>query len=297
MTSRLNRALSFIALAASATTAQASTLPQGAMTFNWTSATASSNSLWYRDDFTGAINEFSPDGTLRDISTGLKLSYGLLNNLELFSSIGVINKSHTLSSGDTYISKTEPTYLALGAKTALPMFLDITSNVYGRFDYAFNSDQEFFFTSGNDRSHHIAVGMENAYMLPWFGTYVFMDNNFTYRTQHAPQYQGTWGAGWSNGKFSVSGFYHLLTSTDSGFDCFHEPTDENQFHFLPLYKANSENSQTRGAGWDMHHGPGASVSMAFSQALSVELFTYIKIAGVNTDRTASLGANLTYALY
>jgi hypothetical protein len=297
MISKLKNLAVLVALATHALPAQAATLPEGAMTFNWTTATASSNSLWYRDDFTGVVNEFSPDGTLRDISTGLKLSYGLTNNLELFGSIGVINKSHTLSSGDVYINNTEPTYLSAGVRTALPNFVDINSNVYGRFDYAFNSDQEFFFTSGNDRSHHIAVGMENSYMLPWLSTFVFMDNNFTYRTQHAPQYQGTWGAGWSNGKYTVSGFYHLLTSTDTGFDCFHDPTDENQFHYLPLYKANSSNPRTRGLGWDMHHGPGASVSMAVSQGFTVELFTYIKIAGVNTDRTASLGANLSYALY
>ena len=297
MNSIVKNTIGLIALAAGTTSAHAATLPEGAMSFSWTSATASSNSLWYRDDFTGEINEFSPDGTLRDISTGVKMNYGLLPNVELFGSIGVINKSQTLSNGSTFINKTEPTYLAVGAKTSLPSLLEINSNIYGRFDYAFNADQEFFFTSGNDRSHHIAVGMENSYLLPWLSTFVFMENNFIYRTQHASQYQGTWGAGWSNGKFMVSGFYHLLSSIDSGFDCFHDPTDENQFHFLPLYKANSENSRTRGAGWDMHHGPGASVSMTISQAMSVEFFTYIKIAGVNTDRTASLGANLTYALY
>ena len=270
------------------------------MTFNWTTATANTNTLWYRSEFTRLPYEAQVDGTLSDLSTSLKFNYGLTEGVELFSAFGLINKRHTLPDGSVYINNTEPTYLTLGTKAALPNFFDLSTNAYVKFDYAFNIDREFFFTSGNDRSHHVTVGFENTYALP-FSTFLFMDNSGRYRTQQSLQYEGTWGAGWSNGTYTVSGFYHLLTSQDTDYDCFHAPSDEEQFHYLPLFKANSSNPVTRGPGWDAHQGPGASVSMAFRQGetnyMTVELFTYIKTAGVNTDRSATIGANLSYALY
>jgi hypothetical protein len=282
-----------------------STLPPGSLSASWTTATASSTELWYRDELTLLTRTFALEDAdsgekLSDTSTNLKVNYGVFEWLEAFGALGAINKKHTLSDGSLYINNTELTYLTLGGKTSLPTFLDISNTAYLKLDYAFNAGEEYFFTSGNDRSHHVAVGLETSYFLP-FGAYAFMDNNFKYRTQQAMQYEGTWGAGFAAGMFAFSGFYHYLWSQDSGFDCFHDVVDRQQFHYLPLYKANSTVAATQGAGWDTHHGPGASISMNIPQgdtgALTLEIFGYKKLAGLNTDKSTSIGANISYTFY
>jgi len=309
----------------SLTAASAGTLPQGSFSASWTTATASSNSLWYQKGTEVELVELpgiESGEHFRDISSTLKVSYGLLDNLELNLGVGVINKSHTLGSGRAYNipyindagnyafrsetydepteyrSATEATYLTLGLKTGVLSWNGLDINAYTRAEFAPKASEDFFFLSGNDRSHHFVAGIEASQAFD-FGGFAYADNNFKYRTAHAWQYEGAIGAGYGFSRYTFSAFYHLLWSKRTEFNCFHDPSNLLQFHDLPLWKDGS--AAANGPGWDRHHGPGFSLSAVINQSetsyISAELFAYMKLAGVNTDKSTSFGLNLNYALY
>ncbi len=310
-------------LAGTSPSAQAGTLPQGSFSASWTTATARSNSLWYVKDGSPQLFETTGQANgeyFRDVSTSIKVNYGLSENIELFASVGLINKSHYTAPNTQYIARdsnnqtiygfdeitkyksvTEPTYLVVGAKTPLPSLLGIDWSAYAKLGYAFNADQDYFFTSGNDRSHNIQAGLEASASLP-YQSYLFADGSFKYRTAHAMQAEGTLGAGLTFlDRFSFSAFYYYLWGQETIYNCFHSLQNLIQFHETPLWKEGSTNATYDGPGWDSHHGPGASLSMALNQTdtgyLSLELFTYMKVGGANTDKSTSFGANLNYLFY
>ena len=275
--------------------ADANLLPTDAQKIDFTFGTASADSLWY--SIGGAQREiFLPQSasgeTFRDLDLGLKYSRGFAQDWDATLGINWVKKSHLASSGATIREKSELGYATLTVRRAALQREWIDSTVYLEERLPFERSSPWVYTSSNDRAFHTALGVQAGVPLPARLT-LFADQKVIARSHgRPPQYEGTAGLSFQASPVLTFSPFYFVHWTFTGSNCNHSPASPSDFHNRP-YAANL---------MDRHQGPGASLAFnpSPSQAilggfLGIEAFGYYKIDGINTDRSFTLGINLSYA--
>ncbi len=271
--------------------ALAGTLPEGMTKFDFNMGQASSDKLWYQPSTTrpDGINNPEPDEIFQDQQFELGATRGINERTEVGFSVGFTNKGHLRADGSDIYRTTGISYYTLRAKRGIYTSEERGFDLTGTFELklAHNVNEPWVFQSPNDRSHHGSIGFEMGRNL--FGNvYGYVNPKYIYRTNgRVSQWEGAAGLVMPvSARLMFSPYYHFLQSAD-GTNCFHDPKLPTQFHELPYGPKLS----------DSHSGPGAVVSYAAAERVSVDAFTYVKLAGMNTDKSTTLGVNLSYLMY
>lgn len=283
----------------SGSSVMAGTLPEGMTKIDLSAGQAVSNELWYTT-LTGSDFTRSTDAGTNFVDRELDLGVtrGVSEHLELGLGVGFSSKSYAgkavSDNGQANAVRDYSTsglsYLSLKAKRGFLAASDSFMDLSGLFNfkYAFDAGSAWYFQSPNDRSHHTELGLELGRPLPWWGMYAFASPKLIHRS-HGRVQQWEASAGLVlpvTERITLSGYYHILSSA-KGTLCFHNPHDYSQFFGLPYGNKLS----------DDHSGPGAVVSWGVDDHFSVEAFSYMKLKGVNTDKSTTFGANLSYLLF
>lgn len=288
-----------VAAAVCSASASAATLPEGITKIDFSAGQSTSNELWYITAAGTEFSRFTDKGTsFVDRQFDLGVSRGITEHFELGLGIGLSSKSYsgnkTSDTGQanaiTSYSTSGLNYLTLKAKqgvlSAADSFMDVTGIF--NFKYAFGAGDPWYFQSPNDRSHHTELGLELGRPLPWGGLYAFASPKLIHRSHgRVRQWEASAGLVAPVGeRVTVSGYYHILSSAE-GTLCYHDPHNYSQFFTLPYGPRLS----------DDHQGPGAVVSWGVNDHVTVEGFSYMKMKGVNTDKSTTFGLNLSYVLF
>jgi len=288
-----------LASACLGTGASAGTLPEGMTKIDLSAGQAVSNELWYTTLAGADFTRTTDSGTnFVDRQMELGVTRGVSEHLELGMSVGFSNKTYAgnavSDNGQTNSVRDYSTsgisYVSLKAKRGLLSSAESFMDLSGLFNFKYAADagSAWYFQSPNDRSHHTELGLELGKPLPWGGMYLFASPKLIHRS-HGRVRQWEASAGLvlpMTERLTLSGYYHILSSAE-GTLCFHNPHDLPQFFGLPYGDKLS----------DDHQGPGAVVSWGVDDHVTVEAFSYMKMAGVNTDKSITFGANLSYVLF
>lgn len=273
------------------TASLAATLPEGMTKVDFSAGMSSSSTLWYQTATKVPIDlQLRRGEYFIDQQFDLGVTRGINEKTEVGVAIGFSNKNHIKADGSSASQTSGITFYTLRGKRSVfsseEHGLDLTGGL--EFKYANDVNQPWFFQSPNDRSHRLSASLDIGKALPWGGLYLFASPKLIYRTHaHPEQLEGTAGVVVPvSNAITVSGYYHVI-KTAAGTDCFHDPRNYDQFHNLPYGPKLS----------DSHSGPGAVVSYGWDEHLTLEGFTYVKLDGMNTDKSATFGMNLSYVIF